>query len=200
MSYTFDFNASLINVVNPQTAVDCQDLINSIRAEEASANGIVFPQIASASGKESLGSGVAVGITVELLGNWQLNFWQGAYVAKVAGGNLVGGLAGDPVAYTSGVQVLLIQSAASTVVDTGSTIPTAQDNANALLDYADGVENGLTPRQSLRLMSAVLGGKISGSGTGTEVIRNAVADSKPRVTATVNESTGDRTTIVTDLN
>jgi len=53
------------------------------------------------------------------LGSWQLRFPSGNYVARVAGGNLVGGPSGDPIAYTAGVQTLLIQSAASTVVTTG---------------------------------------------------------------------------------
>jgi hypothetical protein len=62
------------------------------------------------------------------LGNWQLLFAPGNYVARVAGGNLVGGPAGDPIAYTAGVQTLLIQSAASTVVsaDGGSTVTPQQ--------------------------------------------------------------------------
>lgn len=76
----------------------------------------------------------------------------------------------------------------------------AQANAlaDALLDRTDAIETGLTPRKSLRLQSAVLGGKLSGGGTTTEVMRNAVADSKVRVTATV-DSSGNRTAITTDL-
>jgi hypothetical protein len=50
------------------------------------------------------------------LDDWQLCFPPGNYIAKVAGGNLIGGIAGDPIAYSAGVQTLLIQSAASTVV------------------------------------------------------------------------------------
>lgn len=76
----------------------------------------------------------------------------------------------------------------------------AQANAiaDALLDRTDAIEVGLTPRKSLRLNSAVLGGKLSGGGTTTNIMRNAVADSKVRVTATV-DSDGNRTAITTDL-
>jgi len=115
MAYSFDFTNKLIEVLNPQTDVDVQDLYDACRQAEDSEVGIQYGQIVSASGKESLGSGVSIGLTIELL-EWQLHFWDGSYMAKIAGGNLVGGVGGDPVAYTAGVQVLLIQSAASTVV------------------------------------------------------------------------------------
>jgi hypothetical protein len=72
--------------------------------------------IGAGSGLNDLGDGVQVGLTVELLGNWQIKFPAGNYIAKVSGGNLIGGPAGDPIAYSAGVQTLLIQSAASTVV------------------------------------------------------------------------------------
>lgn len=128
MAYSFDFKNELINITSPQTEVSIQDLIDEIRTAEASEEGIQYDVIAGASGKESLGSGVSVGITVELLGNWQLKFWSGSYIAKITGGNLVGGPSGDPVAYTAGVQVLLIQSAASTVVSvsTGGALTTEE--------------------------------------------------------------------------
>lgn len=70
--------------------------------------------------------------------------------------------------------------------------------AAALLDLAAAIEAGLTVRQLLRLVGATLAGKVSGAGSGTEVFRNAVADSKDRVTATVDAS-GNRTAIVTDV-
>jgi len=78
-----------------------------------------------------------------------------------------------------------------------SDIPTTSAIANALLDLADAIETGLTPRQAIRLQLAALAGKLSGAGTGTEVFRNAVADSKVRITATV-DGDGNRTAITTD--
>lgn len=77
-------------------------------------------------------------------------------------------------------------------------LPTANENADALLDRSDAVEVGMTPRQSLRLVSSTVGAKLSGAGTTTETFRNAVADSKDRVTATVDAS-GNRTAIAYDL-
>jgi hypothetical protein len=121
-----DWDNKQILVTSPQTDVLAQDLIDFIRAAEDDEEGIVVPQIAAASGKESLGGSVATGITLELLDDWQLKFWAGSYTATISGGNLIGGIAGDPVAYTAGVQVVIIQSAASTIVVTGSGV-TEQD-------------------------------------------------------------------------
>jgi hypothetical protein len=77
------------------------------------------------------------------------------------------------------------------------SIPSANDNADALLDRADAIETGLTPRGALRLNTAALAGKVSGAGTGTETFRNAVADSKARITSTV-DANGNRTAVSAD--
>lgn len=68
----------------------------------------------------------------------------------------------------------------------------------ALLDLAAGVETGLTLRQAMRLLAAASAGKLSGAATTTIVIRNAVADSKDRITATV-DADGNRSAITVDL-
>lgn len=71
------------------------------------------------------------------------------------------------------------------------------EDTDDFLDKTNAIETGVTPRGALRLMLAVLLGKVSGAGTGTENFRNAVADTKTRVTAVVDTS-GNRTTITTD--
>jgi hypothetical protein len=80
----------------------------------------------------------------------------------------------------------------------GGDVPTAAQNADALLDRAGAIETGLTPRQTLRLVASLLGGKITGANTGVEVFRNAVADSKDRVTVTVDPH-GNRSVVAADL-
>lgn len=152
MAINVDYQDELIYVTSPQTDVLVQDLVDAIRDAEYTEEGICYPKIADASGKQSLGEGVQVGITLELLDNWQVKFWDGNYIAKVSGGNLVGGPGGDPIAYSAGVQVLLIQSAASTIIDLGSvaglseeqstqlfSLPTLQDieNSNVLAKQAE---------------------------------------------------------------
>lgn len=160
MSYLFDFENKKIHISNPQTDVDILDLLNVIRNAEASEIGIQYDKIADASGKESLGGDVQVGITLKLLG-WQLQFWEGNYIAKVTGGNLVGGREGDPIAYTPGVQTLLIQSAASTVVNisTGSGLSQSEHDKLMSLPKASDIwsENGAG--EKLDLIHDIEGGK-----------------------------------------
>lgn len=71
-------------------------------------------------------------------------------------------------------------------------------DTDSVLDLADGVEVGLTVRQALRLITAALAGKLSGADTTTVTIRNAVADNKDRIVATVTAE-GDRTNVILDL-
>jgi len=69
---------------------------------------------------------------------------------------------------------------------------------DAVLDVADGIEAGVTFRQAMRLALAALAGKLSGAATTTIVIRNAVADDKARITATVDD-VGNRSAITYDV-
>lgn len=130
--FTFRFEQSKVDVDSGVTDIDCISLYSAAKRAQASEEGIVYERLAAGSGLVTLGPGVQVGITVELLGSWQLRFPEGNYVARVAGGNLVGGPSGDPIAYTAGVQALLIQSAASTVVNSSGSIPTASQIADAV--------------------------------------------------------------------
>lgn len=78
-----------------------------------------------------------------------------------------------------------------------AAVPTANQNADALLDRSSGVETSFTPRQSLRLMLSALTGKLSGAATATVVIRNT-PDTKNRITAAV-DANGNRTAVTYDV-
>ncbi len=86
---------------------------------------------------------------------------------------------------------------ASDVAALIGALPTAAQNAAGLLDLASGIETGLTMRGAMRLIVAANAGKVSGAETTSVIIRNAVADSKARISATV-DSAGNRTVVVTD--
>jgi len=75
-------------------------------------------------------------------------------------------------------------------------LPTAAENAAALLDLSNGIETSITPRQAMRLILAAAAGKLSGAATTTIAIRN-VGDTKDRITATV-DSSGNRSAVTTD--
>ncbi|MFN4894205.1 MAG: hypothetical protein ACK5HO_00290 [Pseudomonadota bacterium] len=116
--FTFNFQTNLIEIDSGVVDVDCNVLYDAIKLAQWSEEGIIYARIGKGAGLDQLGPGVQVGITVELLGAWQLKFPAGNYVARIAGGNLIGGPGGDPIAYSAGVQALLIQSANATVVTT----------------------------------------------------------------------------------
>lgn len=147
--FLFEFDEDCIEVDPGVTDLECIDLYAAIKEAQASEEGITHEPIARGTGLNTLAAGVTTGLTVELVGNWQICFPAGNYIARVGGGNLIGGPGGDPIAYSAGVQTLLIQSAASTVVTggtggTGTGGFTAADRAalNALIDAA--AANGTT--------------------------------------------------------
>lgn len=135
MALTFDHSLKLIGV--PQVdaqPLTMQALINAIRVEEASERGITHDQIADATGKNDLGGGVSTGITVALRSSWKLNFAAGAYQASIDGGNLADAL--SRVYNTGSPQVLVLASAAATVVNSaGTTPPSADSIAAAVWSY-----------------------------------------------------------------
>lgn len=77
-------------------------------------------------------------------------------------------------------------------ISTRSTLTAA-----ALLDLADGIETGLTPRQALRLIASVIAGLTTGAGTNTEVFRASKSNIKPRATYTITGA--NRTAVTLDL-
>lgn len=169
--FTFDFGAQRVRVGSGTTEVDVTALYTAVKEAQASEEGILFDAVASGSGLVDLGGGVRVGLTVELLGGWQVEFAAGAYIARVTGGNLVGGPGGDPIAYSAGVQTLLIQSAASTVVDVGSS----------------GASGGLTADQAAQLLALA---KVHGLVHGVPLQVSAASRTAGDVVQSITEVAG----------
>jgi len=119
--------------------------------------------------------------------------YAGGAVSSVTG-NVGGNVTGSVGSVTGAVTV------GTNNDKTGYALSSAGNNstADALLDRANAVEAGATPRQSLRLILAALAGKLSGAATATVTIRNAVADSKDRIVATV-DADGNRSSVVVDV-
>lgn len=91
MAIIFDVINNVIEVESPATEVTIQNLINAIREFEDDPEGIVVSSIANASGKQSLGPGKSVGITLELINDWRVEFEarESQTFCYVRGGNLV---------------------------------------------------------------------------------------------------------------
>lgn len=81
--------------------------------------------------------------------------------------------------------------------DNAATLGLANLNLNsiadALLDRADAIETGFTPRQTLRIIAATTAGRLSGSQTATEVFKG-LDEATTRVTVTA-DSSGNRTDV-----
>jgi hypothetical protein len=73
------------------------------------------------------------------------------------------------------------------------SIPTANANADALLDRANAIETGYTVRQAIKLMAASMAGKVSGADTNAPIFRS-LDDSANRITATTTAD-GNRTAV-----
>lgn len=64
-----DYNVSprIIEIAEPSQEVTMQDLVDTLRiVEEGFTQGLAFPKVTNASGKDDLGGGVSVGITTSL--------------------------------------------------------------------------------------------------------------------------------------
>jgi hypothetical protein len=78
----------------------------------------------------------------------------------------------------------------------GTAYATAQA-AEVTATWNEQVDGTVTARQSMRLANSANGGKVSGGGTTTVVIRD-LADTKDRVSATV-DANGNRSAVTRDL-
>lgn len=126
MALIFNKTTKIITVEAPQTTLTVQDLHDDIRLFEHLNQNLEEGQIAVASGKQSLGGGVQVGITLELINNWRLSFaarpGPDTILCSVSGGNLVAtnDYGNNPIAPTAFTQVNIAQSSSATVIQAPS--------------------------------------------------------------------------------
>jgi hypothetical protein len=111
-----DFSASprIVTVAAPSTEINLQDLYDTLRDIEATAQGILYPALLNAAGKQVLGGGALVGMTLtqrNALLAFEARTGPGWVLCSVSGGNLVAIDAGgaplpsplQPTAYTFAV-------------------------------------------------------------------------------------------------
>lgn len=91
------------------------------------------------------------------------------------------------------LDLILDARASQTSVD---DLPTANENADALLDRADAIETGITPREAIRAIAAITVGEVSGAGSGTETFKG-IDSATDRVEVTVDND-GNRTAVTLD--
>ena len=111
----------------PNPTVTIQDLYNDLKEFESTPQGISADVTCSAAGKDDLGGGEFVGITMTMINEWRLEFEpQGgpSYESRiVGGGNLVAVNAFDnnPIYPSSYTQVQIRQSQAPTILEDDDT-------------------------------------------------------------------------------
>lgn len=99
------------------------------------------------------------------------------------------------IAAIQAVTDVIPDSGAMTSIAQGAAI-TALNNISVADIFAGGDIDGFTFEESQKIQLGALGGKLSGAGTATEIIR-AADDSKARITAIV-DAAGNRTAITLD--
>lgn len=123
VTFTFDKVTKTIAIASPDTLVTVQELVNAIREWEQELWNLEEDSFIVASGKEDLGGGVSVAITLELLNDWRVQFearagpdWEQCIVK---GGNLVATNAynNNPIKNSAYVQVTIAQSSSATLIN-----------------------------------------------------------------------------------
>ena len=137
MAIQFNKIDKLIEITSPQASVSIQDIVNAVRDWEDELVNLDVEPIISASGKQSLGGGISVGITLELINDWRIEFAARAgpdYVScLVSGGNLVATniYGNNPIKASAYTQITIAQSA--------SAISSVADASGLVADIADAV-------------------------------------------------------------
>lgn len=178
--------AGLTNINLPNQTMD---IVGNITGNLSGSVGSVSGAVGSVTG--AVGSvtgnvgGNVVGTVASVVGNVSGNVVGS--VGSVAGavGSVTGNVGGS------------VASVAANGISASSLATDAVNEITAAIQ-ALVLETGLTWQQALQVIAASVGGKLSGAATTTIAIKNAVADDKTRITATV-DSDGNRTAIVYDL-
>ena len=189
ISVDWDVSPRIVTVADSETAVSVQDLYDTLRSLESAPGGVDNDAIVAGAGKEALGPGLQVGLTITLL-NAKLAFEARTappcIQCTVSGGNLVAldgnGDIMESIKPTDYTQIIRTASSSATLVD-----PQV---------WQAPVESTYTAAELLRLLAAVMIGKSSGSPGSTITFRN-VDDNKNRVVATV-DTDGNRLALTLD--
>jgi spore maturation protein SpmB len=198
----------VIQVIDSATKA-VQDQFFRLQTTKASALQVGVPQAAQSAGDTA--------ITLDATAAAQTDFYKGSVVAIISGDGA--NQARIITAYNGSTKVATIDRGWDVAITIGGTrsvfavfpqglnqpltsaqttsaVPTTAQIATEIFDTQT-VEAGMTFRGALRLMGAVLMGRRSGTGSGTEVFNAAVTNAKPRVTATI-DGNGNRTNVTTD--
>lgn len=177
--------AAVTTVTNLTNAPTSGDLTATMKTSVTTAATAATPIAASVTGAVGSVAGNVVGSVGSVVGA----------VGSVAG-NVGGSVASvTVVSDKTGYALSAAYDAAKTAAQVAD-VPTANANADALLDRANAIETGWTIRKAVRIMAAALGGKASGLDANAPVYRD-LTDAKNRITATT-DANGNRSAVTLD--
>jgi hypothetical protein len=143
MPTTLEFSQidQVVRVPAPDTIVTIQEIWNQSQEWLHAPGNMDTQDFLSAGGKEDLGVGVQVGITLTLVNNWRVEFeprlGPGYEGCIVEGGNLVAenSFSNNPIKPSAFTQVVIQQSSSPTIVETGGTgLTEAESTTLAVLE------------------------------------------------------------------
>ena len=201
---TIDPQASprLITIAAPDTTITVQEIYDWCREWEQTEEGMAYPILIFAGGKESLGGVKSVGITATFQ-NAQIEFAARAGPSfaecRITDGNLVAvddvGSDISPLNPTAFVYAIIERDTSAAIVETGTSglTPTESTQLNNINTQLATIEGSYSHQEAMRIILAALAGKLSGASSTTISIRDT-GDTKDRITATVDEF-GNRTSV-----
>ena len=189
----FDLSPRIITVAAPSTALSIQDLVDTLRGIEGALDSMSYFHLTDAAGKNDLGGGSFVGITISLRDAevaFEARLGPAFELCTVSGGNLT-------AVGTDGITPIdpIHPTAYTTVVITQSSSPTIINADNAALWTAP-IENGKTAEEMWRLMYSAMVGVVSGADSNTMTFLSD-DELKSRIIATV-DAVGNRTAVTKD--
>lgn len=131
-SFDFNFTLKILQIPDTETSATIQDLWNAIIIAHADLRSMDDDEIATISGKEDLGGGVSVGLTISFINGWRIQAAPRAgpdfVLVTVSGGNTVtseadqapaGGpgipaAATNPIAPANFTNIIISQSSSAT--------------------------------------------------------------------------------------
>lgn len=122
VSVDFTISPRIVSIASPTIEVSIQDLYDTLRIIESQISNLSYPSLLKAGGKEVLGGGSSVGITMTLL-NAQVSWTDRGSPTrcKISGGNIVAvdanGVPIEEDVFSTNVNSTIAQSASATITD-----------------------------------------------------------------------------------
>ena len=119
---TVDWSASprIVEVAEPSDSLTCQDLLDTLRTLAPGAIAIDEPEIVDASGKEALGGGIVVGLTVKLYDakvRFEARAAPPSVRCTITGGTLVTSDGSTPIASSANTHVVLMNQVGGVIAN-----------------------------------------------------------------------------------